>query len=94
MLEFLRGDLILVILLKGMIFLASITALFVSFLMLVFFDKFVALNKYFGRKRLTKYDFAIFDLDEFVSSRSYILSVVLFVVGLMLLTVFITYLLR
>ena len=80
----------MVIFLQTLICSGSIAALFISFLMLIFFEQFVALNKRLYFK--SKYDVTIMTFDEFIYDRSYLIAVIFFVVGLFLMTLFIKYL--
>jgi len=83
----------LVLLLKALLLLGGLTALIVGFLMLFFFEKFMALNEYLNRNYLVgeKYDSNRFGLDKWIFAQSYLISLLLLAIGIYLMTVFVAY---
>lgn len=83
----------MVITLKLLVLLGGITATVTGVAMLLFFEKFMAFNEYVNQNILlrSKYDFHAFGFDSWLFGRSFLVAVIMLIIGLGLLTQFVRY---
>jgi len=79
--------------LKMLVFMGGMTAVVVGFSMLLFFEKFMALNDYLNQNYFIgeRYDYHAFGVDKWIFGQSYLMAVMLLIIGVALLSVFIRY---
>jgi len=83
----------MVITLKLLVLLGGLVATITGFAMLIFFEKFMQFNDYVNRTIFVgnQYTTSAFGVDSWLFGKSFLIAVILIIVGLALLTEFVRY---